>query len=456
MNVSLQNNDKVSAKLTVKLEKADYEAKVEKTLKDYRKKANVPGFRPGQVPMSLVKKMYGTSVKAEEINKTLQEAAYGYIKENKLNILGEPLPNEEQQANIDIANQDEFDFVFDVALSPEFELEVEKTDKVSYYNIEVSDEMVENQINMYRQRGGKYDKVDVYQDRDMVKGLIAELDETGNTKEGGLQVPDAVLMPAYMKEDAQKAIFADCKVNDVLIFNPYIAFAGAEAEIASMLKINKEEVSSFTGNFSIQIEEITRFVLGDLNQELFDTVFEPGTVTTEEDFRAKMKDSVSEQYVADSDFKFLLDARDVFVAKAGKLEFADAILKRLMLINNSDKDATYIEENYDKNIQELTWHIIKEKLVQKFEIKVEQSDILNAAKDATKAQFAQYGMINIPEDVLNNYATEMLKKREQAESLINRAVEAKLATALKKEVSLKKKKISMEDFNKMFEQPAEA
>ena len=200
MNVSLQNNDKVSAKLTVKLEKADYEAKVEKTLKDYRKKANVPGFRPGQVPMSLVKKMYGTSVKAEEINKTLQEAAYGYIKENKLNILGEPLPNEEQQANIDIANQDEFDFVFDVALSPEFELEVEKTDKVSYYNIEVSDEMVENQINMYRQRGGKYDKVDVYQDRDMVKGLIAELDETGNTKEGGLQVADAVLMPAYMKE----------------------------------------------------------------------------------------------------------------------------------------------------------------------------------------------------------------------------------------------------------------
>ena len=451
MNVSFQNIDKVSGLLTVKLEKADYQEKVDKQLKSFRQKAQIPGFRKGMVPMSLVKKMYGKSVIAEEVNKTLSEQVYDYIKNNNLNVLGEPLPNEEKQPEIDFDTMEEFEFVFDIALAPEFKAEVSNQDKIDYYTIEVTDEMVDNQVKAYTQRNGKYDKVDVYQDNDMLKGLIAELDENGNTKEGGVQVEGAVLMPSYMKNDEQKAIFANAKVNDVLVFNPNTAYDGHEAEIASLLKIEKEAVADMKSNFSFQVEEITRFVPGELNQEIFDQVLGKDVVKTEEEFRAKVKESIAEQFVSDSDYKFLIDARKVLMEKVGKLEFPDALLKRIMLLNNKEKGEEFVAENYDKSIEELTWHLIKEQLVKANEIKVEQEDVIKMAKDATKAQFAQYGMFTVPEDVLENYAQEMLKKKENVDGLVNRVVEAKLAAALKSQVALDNKTVSMEEFNKMFE-----
>ena len=451
MNVSFQNIDKVSGLLTVKLEKADYQEKVDKQLKSFRQKAQIPGFRKGMVPMSLVKKMYGKSVIAEEVNKTLSEQVYDYIKNNNLNVLGEPLPNEEKQPEIDFDTMEEFEFVFDIALAPEFKAEVSNQDKIDYYTIEVTDEMVDNQVKAYTQRNGKYDKVDVYQDNDMLKGLIAELDENGNTKEGGIQVEGAVLMPSYMKNDEQKAIFANAKVNDVLVFNPNTAYDGHEAEIASLLKIEKEAVADMKSNFSFQVEEITRFVPGELNQEIFDQVLGKDVVKTEEEFRAKVKESIAEQFVSDSDYKFLIDARKVLMEKVGKLEFPDALLKRIMLLNNKEKGEEFVAENYDKSIEELTWHLIKEQLVKANEIKVEQEDVIKMAKDATKAQFAQYGMLTVPEDVLENYAQEMLKKKENVDGLVNRVVEAKLAAALKSQVALDNKTVSMEEFNKMFE-----
>ena len=450
MNVSLQNIDKVSALLTVKLEKADYQEKVDKALKSFRQKAQMPGFRKGMIPMSLVKKMYGKSVLAEEVNKLLSETVYKYIQDNKVNMLGEPLPNEDKQPAIDFDTQEEFEFLFDIALAPEFKVEVDTADKVDYYDIEVTDEMVDNQVKSYTQRNGKYDKVDVYADNDMLKGLLAELDEQGNTKEGGIQVEGAVMMPSYMKNDEQKAIFVNSKVNDVLVFNPHAAWNGNPAELASLLKIDKEAAAEVKSNFSYQVEEITRFVPGDLNQEIFDQVFGKDVVKTEEEFRAKVKEAIVKQFVADSDYKFLLDLRRVLMEKVGKLEFSDALLKRVMLANNADKDEKSVEENYDKSIEELTWHLIKEQLVKANDIKVEQDDITNMAKESTRAQFAMYGMLNVPEDLLNNYAKEMLKKKESIEGLVNRVVETKLVAAVKLQVTLEHKSISAVDFNKMF------
>ncbi len=451
MNVSLQNIDKVSALLTVKLEKADYQEQVDKSLKNFRQKAQIPGFRKGMVPMSLVKKMYGKSVVADEVNKLLSEKVYGYIRENNINILGEPLPNEDKQPMIDFETMEEFEFLFDIALAPEFKAELGAKDSVDYYNIDVTEDMVNNQIKSYTQRNGKYDKVDSYEDKDMLKGLLAELDANGSTKEGGIQVEGAVLMPAYMKNDDQKALFANAKVNDVLVFNPYTAFDGVESELASLLKIEKEAVAEAKADFSFQVEEITRFVEGELNQEIFDQVYGEGVVKTEEEFRAKVKESVAGQYIADSDYKFMLDARQALIEKVGKLEFPDALLKRIMAHNNSEKGAEFVEENYEKSIEELTWHLIKEQLVKDNDIKVEQADVLNIAKEATKGQFAQYGMMTVPEDILDQYASEMLKKKENIDGLVNRAIETKLATALKGKVKLKNKKVSVEEFNKMFQ-----
>ena len=449
MNVSMQNVDKVSALLTVNIEKADYQEKVEKLLKKYRQQVNMPGFRKGMVPMSLIKKQFGKSAMAEEVDKLMQDAVNNYIRENKVNMLGMPLPNEEKMQTIDFDTQENFEFVFDIALAPEFKAEVSEQDAIDFYTITVSDEMVNSQVDMYAQRAAKYENVEEYADRDMVKGLLAELDENGNTKEGGIQVEGAVMMPSYMKNDEQKAIFATAKVNDVLVFNPNAAFEGNEAELSSLLKIKREEVAEMKSNFSFQIEEITRAVPAALTQELFDQVFGEGAVSSEEEFRGKIKEGIAAQFLADSNYKFLLDARTYLMNKVGKLEFPDALLKKIMLMNNEDKGESFVEENYEKSLEELTWHLIKEQLVEAFEIKVEQADVLEMAKENTRMQFAQYGMMSIPEEMLENYAKEMLKKKENVEGLVNRAVETKLAAALKGKVALNNKEVSMEEFNNL-------
>lgn len=449
MNISLQNVDKVSAVLTVAIEKADYQERVDKTLKNYRQKANIPGFRKGMVPMSLVKKQFGKAVLAEEIDKLLQEKVYEYLRENKVDMLGQPLPSEDMEA-IDY-DLDNFTFKFDIALAPEFKAEISSDDKIDYYTIQVSDELVDQQIKMYTQRGASHEKVEEYQDNDMIKGLIAELDEAGNVKEDGVKVEDAVMMPQYMKNEDQKALFNGAKTNSVIVFNPFTAYDGNEAELSSLLKISKEEVANAKGNFSFQINEIVRMIPAPLDEKLFDQVFEPGTVKNEEEFVAKIKEGIAKQFENDSDYKFLVDVRDYLVKKIGKLEFPDALLKKIMLANNIEKGEAFVSENYDKSIEELTWHLVKEQLVKANDIKVEQADITNMAKEVTRVQFAQYGMMNVPEDILENYAKEMLKKKESVENLVNRAVESKLSAALKAKATLNEKKISMEEFNKMFE-----
>ncbi|MGI6219935.1 MAG: trigger factor [Bacteroidaceae bacterium] len=455
MNISLQNNDdNVSALLTVKMEKADYEAQYEKALKKYRQQARIPGFRPGMVPMNLIKKMYGKALKAEEVNKVLGEKVYGYIRENKVAILGEPLPNEDKQPQIDFDNQDEFEFLFDLALAPAVKVEIGKDDTLPYYHIDVTDEMVDNQINMYRQRGGSYESAESYEDKDMLKGTLVELGEDGNAKEGGLLLENTLLMPTYMKDDAQKALFDGKKVGETVVFNPTKAYNSSEAEIAALLKVEKTELANHTGDFSFEIKEISRFKMADFDQNLYDSVFEKGTVTTEADFRAKVKSLVAEQYAMDSDYKFLLDVRSAMEVKVGKVAFADKLLKRIMLINSKDKDEKAIDANYEKSTKELTWHLIKEELVKQTGVKVDDADLKNTARDMVKMQFAQYGMLNAPDEILDKYAAEMMTKQESAERVLNRAVEVKLTVALKGLVTLDEKTVSVDEFNKMIQDEA--
>ena len=448
MNISLQNVNNVSAVLTVQIEKADYQVQVDKSLKTLRQRVNMPGFRKGMVPMGLIKKQYGVSVLIEEVDKLMQEKVGEYIRENKVNMLGTPLPKEN---NVNFETDENFEFSFDIALAPEFNVELSAADTVDYYDIEVTDAMVDQQVKMYTQRTAKYDKVEEYQENDMLKGLLAELDENGSTKEGGIQVEGAVMMPSYMKNDDQKAIFNGAKTNTVLVFNPSVAFDNNESELASLLKIQKEEVAAHAGNFSFQIEEITRMIPGELNQELFDQVLGEGKASNEEEFRAQIKETIAGQFAADSDYKFLIDVRNYIVNKIGKLEFADDLMKRIMLENNKEKGEEFVSEHYEKSLEELTWHLVKEKLVAANNIKVEQADVNEMAKEATRAQFAQYGMINVPEELLENYSKEMLKKRESVEALVNRVVESKLSEILKGQVTLNHKAVSAEEFNKMFQ-----
>ena len=453
MNISFEAPDKINGLMTITLEKEDYQGEVEKTLKDYRKRANIPGFRPGQAPMGMIQRQYGASVKVDVVNKVLGEKLYGYIQENNIHMLGEPLPSE-QQEQLDFEGDAALTFKFDIAVAPEFQATLTGKDKVDYYNITIDDKLIDQQVEMYQSRAGQYEKAEQYdaEQRDMLKGDLRELDAEGNVKEGGITVSDAALMPQYMKVDDQKKLFDGSKPGDIITWNPRKAYPDSDVEVSSLLKIQKEEVKDHEGDFTFQVTEISRYVKHEVNQELFDQVFGDGNVKDEKEFRQKIADQISQQFKADSDYKFLLDVRAHMEKKVGKLEFPEAILKRVMLNNNKDKGADFVEKNFDASIKELGWHLIKEQLVAAQNIKIEDDDLKNVAKEAARAQFAQYGMSNIPDEYLENYAQEMLKKRENVDGLVDRAVDVKLTAALKNVVKLNEKDITLEDFQKMLQE----
>ena len=450
MNISFDAPDKINGLMTITLEKEDYQGEVEKTLKDYRKRANVPGFRPGQTPMGLIKRQYGAAIKVDVVNKMLGEKLYEYVRENKIQMLGEPLPSD-QQKPLNFEGEEPLEFKFDIAVAPEFKAALSGKDKIDYYNITVDDKLIDQQVEMYQSRAGQYEKVEKYdeKERDMLKGDLRELDEKGNVKEGGITVADAVLMPQYMKVEDQKKLFDACKLGDIITWNPRKAYPESDVEVSSLLKIQKEDVKDHEGDFTYQITEISRFVKAEVNQALFDQTFGEGTVKDEKEFRQKIADIISQQFKADSDYQFLQDVRKHMEKKVGKLEFPEAILKRVMLNNNKDKGADFVEKNFEASIKELGWHLIKEQLVAAQEIKVEEDDLKSVAKEAARVQFAQYGMSNVPDEYLENYAAEMLKKRENVDGLVDRAVDTKLTAALKGVVKLNEKDITLEDFQKM-------
>jgi trigger factor len=453
MNITFEAPDKINGLMTITLESADYQPEVEKTLKDYRKRANVPGFRPGMTPMGLIKRQYGAAVKVDVVNKMLGEKLYEYVRENKIQMLGEPLPSDKQEA-LNFEGEEPLTFKFDIAVAPEFEAKLSGKDKIDYYDITVDDKLIDQQVEMYQQRAGHYDKVEAYdaEQRDMLKGDLRELDADGNVKEGGITVADAVLMPQYMKVDDQKKLFDGAKLGDIITWNPRKAYPESDVEVSSLLKIQKEDVKDHEGDFTYQITEISRYVKAEVNQELFDQTFGEGNVKDEKEFRQKISDMISQQFKSDSDYKFLLDVRKHMEKKVGKLEFPEALLKRVMLNNNKDKGEKFVEENFEASIKELGWHLIKEQLVAAQNIKVEDDDLKAVAKEAARAQFAQYGMSNVPEEYLDNYAAEMLKKRENVDGLVDRAVDVKLTAALKDVVKLNEKDITLEDFQKMLQE----
>lgn len=451
MDIQFEKIGKVSGEITINMVKADYEANVNKALKDLGKKVQMPGFRPGHVPASLVKKMYGVQAKADEVNKLLQDSLFDFIKTKKINMLGEPLGSDKQTPQ-DIEKQDDFTFIFDIAIAPKFKAELGEDDTIDYYDIEVSDDTITKQLGAMQQQAGHPESVDAYEDRDILRGTLAELDENGQPKENGIVVETASLMPSYFQNDDQKKIFEGAKKNDVITFNPTTAYNENEAELSSLFKIERDDVKEHTGDFSFQVNEISRFVPASLDQEFFDKVFGKDEVKSEDEARTKIKESINELQKNDSDYKFLLDVRAYAENKVGTLEFPDELLKKIMKANNKDKDDKFIEDNYAKSIEELKWSLIKDQLAKANKIKVNDKDVKEAAIQAARFQFAQYGMNNIPDEYLENYALEMLKHQEQVNSLIERCVDQKLSEALKSVVKLNHKSISQEDFAKMFEE----
>ena len=448
MNITFENPDKVSGVLTFVIEEADYQEDVNAQLKKYRKQANIPGFRPGQAPMGMIKRQVGAQVKVDVINKLVGEKLYDYVKENKINMLGEPMPHLGEEP-VDLDAPAPYTLKFDIAVAPEFKVELSKDDKIAYYNIAVDDKLVDQQIEAFASRAGSYQKVDEYQDNDMLKGDFRELNEDGSTKEGGITVSEASMLPSYITVEEQKALFNGAKVGDIITFNPKKAYPTSNVEISSLLKISKEEAENVTADFSFQVTEISRYTKHAIDKELFDMVYGDGNVKDEADFRAKVVAGIQDQMNQNADFRLLQDVRTYVESKIGEVKYADELMKRIMLANNKDKGAEYVDKNYEASIKELTWSLAKNQIVEALGIKIEDADVKAAAIDMTRMQFAQYGMNSVPEEYLTQYAEEMLKKPEQVDTFINIAVDRKLMVALKDVVTLETKEISFEDFQKL-------
>ena len=450
MNVSHQNTDNLNAVISIEISKADYQEKVDKSLRAYGQKANIPGFRKGKVPFSMLMKMFGKSVRVEEINRLVSESLYNYIRDNKLNILGEPMTAEDM--TVDLDTQDDFTFRFDVALAPELNVKVDKKIKVPYYTITVDDDMVKRQNESFLSRFGKQISVDESTDeRDLIKGSMVEMVKKGTPVEGGITVESTIVSPAYFKNDKEKAKFAGVKKGDKVMFNPSKSCDASVAELASMLNIYKEKAANVTSNFEMTVTDITHLQPAELNQELFDNVFGKDVVKTEEEYFAKLREMIAHQLVPESDYKFSIDARAAIEKAVGEFDLPDAFLKRWLLATDKNRKAENIDEDFAKMVPDLKWQLIKEQIVKQFDIHVDDADLLALAKRVAASQFAQYGMTGVPDDVLERYAREMLSSKESRSRLIDQATEQKIQTAIKESVTLTAKEVTMDKFQKMFE-----
>ena len=284
----------------------------------------------------------------------------------------------------------------------------------------------------------------------MVKGTIVEL-EDGAPKSAGIFIEDAVLMPSYMKGKMEQKKFVGAKLEDVIVFNPYKAYKGAEAELASFLKIAKEEVKDMKSDFTFEIKEITRHKGAELNQELFNQVFGQDAVKDETEFREKIKDSLTEQFAPEVEYKFIKDMREMLIRKAGDVALADDILKRWLLISNEKASPEAIESDYPKVVEDLVYHLAKGQIVKDNEIKVETADLEALGRRVAKSQFAQYGMLSVPDDVLDNYSKDMLKKQDVVNNLVDRVIDEKLSVFAKSKITVDEKEVTAEEFGKLLE-----
>lgn len=454
MNISFETNDKVNGLMTITIEKEDYASDVDKQLKDLRKRANIPGFRQGQAPMGMIKRMYGTQAKMDAVNKLIGDKLYEYVRENNIAMLGEPLPNA-NQVPVELDKTDgPYTFMFDIAVAPEFKAELSDKDTIEYCDITVDDKMIDEQVEMFRMQLGHQDTtIQEYnpETRDLLKGDLRELDAEGNTKEDGIVVEGAVLMPQYIKVEEQKALFDGTKVGSIITFNPRKAYPDNDSEVASLLKIDKSKVAEMTSDFTYQVTEISRHVKADVNQELFDQVMGKDVAKDEADFRAKIAEGIKLQLTPNCDFLFMKNVRKHLEEKVGELTFPTELLKRIMRNNNKDKDEKFIEDNFDMSVKELQWSLMKNQLVEANEIKIDDNDVKSVAKGMARAQFAQYGMTNVPDEYLEKYANDMLKERKSVDMLVDRAVDQKLMQALKGVVTLSNKSITLDEFNKLME-----
>ena len=439
----------MNAILHVKVEEADYAEKVDKVLRDYRRQARVDGFRPGKVPMGMIKKMYYTPVLVDEVNKLVSESIFDYLKENNVNILGEPLARKDEEQKIDFEADKEFEFKFDLGLAPELKLEVTEKDKVPFYKIKVDKKQQDEYKEQLLQRFGEFKPVDKAGKDELIKGTLVKVDKEGKEAENGIRVENVSMSLDMMKDDDQKVLFSGAAGGDEVVFDVKKAYPN-DTEVASLLRIDKTEVAMLEGTFKCMIDEVMKFDKAVLGEEFYGKVYGEGEVKTEEEFTSRVTEEIASNYERESEYRFMVDAREALIKKA-KIELPVEFLKRWMVETNEQITQEQVEEDFQKYEDDFRWQLIKEYLLTQQDIKVSEEEALESAKGMALNQYMQYGISNVPDDYLENYAKEMMSKPEEARKFYEQKGEEKLIAYIKSTVKVEEKEVSSEKFRKLYE-----
>ena len=448
MNISRENIDELNVVVTVKVDKTDYAETVEKSIKDYRKKVNLNGFRPGNAPLGLVKKMYGKAILWDELNRIVSKNLMEYIKNEKIDFLGEPLPSTSQKADIDLDNKEEFTFTFDLGLKPAIDLKLSKKDKLPFYNIIVSDEMINSAIESNSYRFGKTVEADNVEEKDLVKGTFEQLAEDGNVLEGGIKTEDALFAVDRINEESIRALVIGAKKGDIIDFDITKAFTN-NTDRAQMLRITAAQSESLTGNFRLTLTSISRHQPAETNQELFDIIYGKGVVNSIDEYKAKIKEEFQKELAIQSNFKFIIDAKDKLIDKTD-MKLPDEFLKRWIVVANEKTTAEDVEKSYPEMRKEFAWQLIKGKIATDNNIVISDNDLLDAAKEQISSQFRQYGLSTLPDEQLTEFAKQSLSKEDERQHLHDRKLDEKIAAWLKETVKVDEKDVTTQEFNNLF------
>lgn len=449
MNITKENIDDLNAVLKVRIEKADYDDKVETVLKDYRKKATIKGFRPGMVPIGVIKKMYGRAVQIDEINKVVTDSIQKYLADEKLEILGDPLPKTDDQETYDFDTQQDFTFSFEVGLSPVVDLKISKKNKVNEYVIAIDDKMKKDYLENYTRRYGELRKAELTEEKDVVKGKIEAIDNEGNVIAEGPAVEETSLGIDIIKDKKIKKDFIGRAVGDSIDFDLKKAYPN-DTEIAGILHKKKEEVEKLEGNFRFTVADISRFYPAEVGKELFDKIYGEGVVTTEEEFMKKIEEEISVNLKRESDFRLLMDIKALAMEKTD-FQLPEEFLKKWLLRVNEKTTEEQIEKEFDSFRKDLKWQLIRNKVARDNEVKITEEELQKEAENITRYQFQQYGLFYATDDQISNYAKETLKREEDAKRIADKILEEKVILLMKEMVKLESKDITVEDFNKLFE-----
>lgn len=452
MDVVKEEGKNLTSIIKVQILEDDYKASLEKSLKSYRKQAQINGFRPGNAPMGLIKKMYGHYALVGEVNKLVSETLSNYIKEEKLEILGEPLPSESQK-DIDWDTDKDFEFSYEIAISPEVEVKLTKKNKFTYYNIAIDEKMVDDQVSNLQGQFGSQITVDTVSDNDILRGDLAQVDENGNIIEGGIEKEDTSILLSSIKDEDSKNLFIGAEKDKTITYNPMKA-TNNETEVAAFIGVEKEEnEEAINADYKFTIKEILHFEKAELNQELFDKIFGEGTIKSEDELKERLKNDISKRFSPNSDYKFMADFKEKQVDKLN-IELPEEFLKRWLIVINEDNDkitVEQIEKDFPLFLDDLKWQMIKSYFIKTHDIKVETEDLKNAAKDFAKMQFAQFGMLTPKEEDLENWGNEMLKNKEEAQKLYESELDKKIIDKIKELVSINEKEVTIEEFSKLME-----